>query len=142
MELNVRSIKKSFDCDIAIINTCAFVENAKRESIDGIVDLIDMKNQVKIKKIVIAGCLSERYQEELKKEFPEIDAFVGVQELQKEGVPSSVMLTPQHFAYVKICESCYNHCSFCIIPKIKGKFVSRTIESIVKEIQILNFEGF
>ncbi len=127
--------------DIAIVNTCAFVEDAKKESIDMIVDLLEMKKQGKLKKVIVAGCLAERYSKELAQEFKDIDAIIGVQKLDQKKVVDQVSLTPKHFAYIKICESCYNRCSFCIIPKIKGKFVSRTIESVLEEVKRLDAQG-
>ncbi len=127
--------------DIAIVNTCAFIEEAKKESIDTIIELLELKKQGKLKKVIVAGCLAERYKKELQEEFKEIDEIVGVQKLDPHKIPSQISLTPRHFAYVKICESCYNHCSFCIIPKIKGKFVSRTIESVVEEVKQLDAKG-
>ncbi len=127
--------------DIAIVNTCAFIEEAKKESIDTILDLIELKNQGKIKKVIVAGCLAQRYAKELAAEFKEVDAFIGTPQLDKERVPEQVYLTPQHYAYVKICESCFNQCSFCAIPKIKGKFSSRTIESVLAEIKQLDERG-
>ncbi|MCK5179328.1 MAG: 30S ribosomal protein S12 methylthiotransferase RimO, partial [Candidatus Omnitrophica bacterium] len=92
-------------------------------------------------KVIVAGCLAQRYGDELAKEFKDIDAIVGVQQLQKNKVPGQELLTPGHFAYVKICESCYNRCSFCVIPKIKGKFISRTMESVVEEVKQLDARG-
>ncbi len=129
------------ESDVAIVNTCAFVEEAKRESIDAILDLLELKKQGKLKKVVIAGCLAQRYRKELEQEFGEADAVIGTQILEKEHVPEQVSLTPKHFAYVKVCESCYNQCSFCIIPKIKGKFISRTMESVVNEVRQLDRSG-
>jgi len=127
--------------DVAIVNTCAFIEEAKKESIDTIIDLLELKKQGKLKKVIVAGCLAQRYSDELMKEFKDIDAIVGAQQLDRETIPEQVSLTPQHYAYVKICESCYNQCSFCIIPKIKGKFVSRTIESVLSEVKQLDDRG-
>ena len=127
--------------DMVVVNTCAFIEDAKRESIDTILDLIELKKQGKLKKIVVAGCLAQRYSKELAKEFKEVDAILGVQKLDRENIPAQVSLTPRHFAYVKICESCYNRCSFCVIPSIKGKFVSRSIESVVREVKQLDARG-
>ena len=127
--------------DVAIVNTCAFIEDAKKESLDVILDLVDLKKRGKIKKIIVAGCLAQRYAKDLVKEFPEVDAFVGTLGLDKEKIPDQFALTPKHFAYVKICESCFNRCSFCVIPKIKGKFVSRSIESVVEEIRRLDEQG-
>lgn len=129
------------ESDVAIINTCAFVEEAKRESIDAILGLIDLKKKGRLKKVIVAGCLAQRYGKELAKEFKDVDAIIGVQKLEKDKLPDQVSLTPRHFAYLKICESCYNRCSFCIIPSIKGKFVSRTIESVVREARDLDARG-
>jgi len=129
------------EAEVAIVNTCGFVEEAKQESIDIILDLLELKKQGKLKKVIIAGCLAERYQKELEKEFCEADSIIGTQALEKEKIPEQVSLTPEHFAYLKICESCYNQCGFCIIPKIKGKFVSRTIESVVHEVTRLDARG-
>ena len=124
-----------------ILNTCSFIEDAKKESIDAILDLIELKRQGKIKKVVVAGCLAERYAEILPKEFNELDALIGVPEFKKDTVPPYVYLTPSHYAYVKICESCYNHCNFCAIPKIKGRFASRAIEAVVGEMKALDEKG-
>lgn len=127
--------------DVAVVNTCAFIDDAKKESLDAIVQLLELKKQGKLKRVIVAGCLAQRYSKELAKEFPEIDAIMGAQKLDKNDIPSDVSLTPKHFAYVKISESCYNRCSFCIIPKLKGKFVSRTMESVVEEIRRLDAQG-
>lgn len=127
--------------DIAIVNTCSFIEDARKESIDTILDLIALKKKGKIKKVIVAGCLAQRYGKELVKEFKDVDAFVGTPTLNRDELPVQHLLTPKHFAYVKICESCFNACSFCAIPKIKGKFVSRTIESIAREIEGLDKQG-
>ena len=127
--------------DIAIVNTCSFIEDARKESIDTILDLIELKKQGKIKKVIVAGCLAQRYGKDLVKELKGVDAFVGTPSLNRDEMPDQHLLTPKHFAYVKICESCFNACSFCAIPKIKGKFVSRTIESVVKEVQGLDAKG-
>ncbi|MCA9393237.1 MAG: 30S ribosomal protein S12 methylthiotransferase RimO [Candidatus Omnitrophica bacterium] len=129
------------DSEVAIVNTCAFIDEAKQESLDTIVDLLELKKQGKIKRVIVAGCLAQRYHKELAEEFKDIDAIIGAQRLDRTSMPSDVTLTPSHFAYVKISESCYNKCSFCIIPKIKGKFVSRTIESVVEEVRQLDRRG-
>ena len=122
--------------DVGIINTCAFIEEARRESIDAILDLIELKREGKLKKIVVYGCLSQRYKNDLKKELPEVDAFIGKISLNHEV--KNFALTPKHYAYLKICEGCVNNCSFCIIPKIKGKFTSLDINSILKKIEKFN----
>jgi ribosomal protein S12 methylthiotransferase len=127
--------------DVAIVNTCAFIEDAKKESIDTIIELLELKKKGKLKKVIVAGCLAQRYSQELAKEFKDIDAIIGAQKLDRQNFSTEVSLTPKHYAYVKICESCYNRCSFCIIPKLKGKFISRTIESVVEEIKKLDSRG-
>ncbi len=127
--------------DIAIVNTCSFIEEARRESIDIILDLIDLKHQGRIKKVIVAGCLAQRYGERLIPELKGIDALVGTLALDKDTFVRDVSLTPGHFAYVKICESCYNRCSFCAIPSIKGRFVSRPMESILEETRHLDERG-
>lgn len=123
--------------EVAIINTCAFLEEAVQESIDKILDLVELKKKGCLRKIIVAGCLSSRYKYQLTASLPEIDAFLGHQRLPEEKVPL-LKLTPSHYAYVKICEGCLNNCSFCVIPKIKGKFLSRSLESIIEEIKFLD----
>lgn len=129
------------DAQIAVVNTCGFIEEAKKESIDTILDLLELKKQGKIQKVIVAGCLAQRYGQVLAKELKGVDAIIGVQKLDKDAIPQQVSLTPRHFAYLKICESCYNRCSFCVIPAIKGKFISRTIESVVREARQLDDRG-
>jgi ribosomal protein S12 methylthiotransferase len=125
--------------DIAIVNTCSFIEDAKRESIDCLLDLIELKKEGRLKKIIVYGCLSQRYRRDLKKELPEVDAFVGKLSLNHSS--SRFAITPSHFAYLKICEGCINNCSFCIIPKIKGKFTSLSLDSILKRIDAFDKEN-
>jgi ribosomal protein S12 methylthiotransferase len=125
--------------DIAIINTCAFIEEAKKESIDAILDLVELKKEGRLKKIIVYGCLPQRYKEELRKEIPEVDAFVGKVSLNHEL--KRYPITPKHFVYLKICEGCINNCSFCVIPRIKGKFASLERSSIVKKVDAFNREG-
>jgi len=127
------------EADVAIVNTCSFIEDARRESLDCLLDLISLKKEGGLKKIIVYGCLSQRYRDKLRKELPEIDAFVGRLSLNHELRRFS--LTPSHFAYLKICEGCINNCSFCIIPKIKGKFNSLDANSILKKIEELDREG-
>jgi len=121
-----------------IVNTCAFIEDAKKESIDEILKAIDAKKQGSVKKIIIAGCLSERYGKELREELKEVDEFRGVLKFNdknnvEEGFKPSSTLTPKHYAYLKISEGCANRCSYCVIPYLKGKYKSRPISSIKKE---------
>ncbi len=141
LKRNGHKITSLDQSDIAIVNTCSFIDDAKQESIDTIVELLDKKKKGELKKVIVAGCLAQRYHKELAAEFKDIDAIVGAQKLDSHAIPSQVSMTPKHFAYVKISESCYNHCSFCIIPKLKGKFVSRTIESVVQEVKQLDEKG-
>lgn len=139
--------EKGFDlvaldkADTVIVNTCGFIKDAKQESVDAILDVIEWKKSGQGRKIIVAGCLSQRYASELKQEFPEVDAFVGVPALLKDKVMRQVPLSPEHLAYLKICESCFNHCAFCIIPKIKGKFSSRTIASVLEEVRQIDERG-
>ena len=118
--------------DVAIVNTCAFIEEAKSESIDAILSLVDLKRKGRIKKIIVCGCLSQRYKETLIKELPEIDCLVGAMSLNhsQERFP----LVPRHYAYLKICEGCVNNCSYCAIPRIKGKFASLDIDSVLRKV--------
>lgn len=125
--------------DIVIINTCGFIEGAKEESIDVILRCLDLKQHGRIQKVIVAGCLSQRYALELIRECPQIDAVVGVLALEKTRNLPQKILTPRHYAYVKICESCLHHCSFCAIPQIKGSFLSRSIHSILEEIEYLDY---
>lgn len=124
--------------EVGIINTCAFIEEAKSESIDAILDLIDLKRKGALRKIIVYGCLSQRYKEKLLRELPQIDAFVGAPSLNhgQKRYP----LTDQHYAYLKICEGCINKCSFCAIPLIKTKFSSLKVESVLDKVDKFNFQ--
>jgi ribosomal protein S12 methylthiotransferase len=119
--------------DTAIVNTCAFTEEARRESIDAVLNLIELKKEGRLKKIVVCGCLAERYKDKLNKELSEVDAFVGIPSLNHSL--RRFPLTPRHYAYLKICESCINHCSYCIIPKIKGKFSSLDKQTLIRKVK-------
>ena len=125
--------------DVALVNTCAFIKEAKEESVQAILDLIELKKQGKVKKIIVAGCLSQRYKERLFRQLPEVDAFLGV--ISLNHTQRCFRLTPSHYAYVKICEGCINNCSFCVIPKIKLRFTSRSPESIISEVKALDSKG-
>ena len=150
--------------DVAIINTCGFIESAKAESIEEILELVTLKKEGRIKKIVVTGCLSQRYQQEIRKEIPEVDAVVGIgangeiaeiigkvmegetQDAfpEKEKMPlcgDRELSTPSYFAYLKIAEGCDNRCTYCAIPLIRGGYRSRTMESIVEEAQKLVDDG-
>jgi len=122
--------------DIALVNTCAFIEEARQESLDAILDLIELKKQGKLKKIIVHGCLTQRYKDQLRKELPEIDAFVGSLGLNHEQ--RRFALTPGHYAYLKICEGCVNNCSYCVIPGIKGKLESLDESAVIRKVRDFN----
>ncbi|MCX5705666.1 MAG: MiaB/RimO family radical SAM methylthiotransferase [Candidatus Omnitrophica bacterium] len=123
---------------VAIINTCAFIEEAKQESIDAIFDLVALKKEGKLKRIIVYGCLAQRYKDLLRKELPEVDAFIGKVSLDQETIRFPI--TPGHFAYLKICEGCINNCSYCVIPAIKGRFTSLDERSILNKVKLFNKE--
>ena len=125
------------EAEVVLVNTCAFIEEAKRESVDAILDLIELKKRGKLKKIIVYGCLAQRYKD-LRNELPEVDAFVGTLGLNHES--RRFALTPKHYAYLKICEGCINKCSYCIIPKIKGKLSSLDAKSIIRKVKGFNQE--
>lgn len=125
------------DAQVVLVNTCAFIEEAKRESIDAILELIELKKQGKLKKIIVHGCLAQRYKD-LKNQLPEVDAFVGTPGPGRQQ--SRFALTPRHYAYLKICEGCLNKCSYCVIPKIKGKLASLDEETIIQKVRRFNRE--
>jgi len=125
--------------EVAIVNTCAFIKEAKQESIDAILDLIDLKKKGKLRKIIVYGCLSQRYKVLLSKELSEIDAFIGRVSLKEDL--NRFAISPKHYAYLKICEGCVNQCSFCIIPKIKGKFSSLPANSVLSNLNNLDNSG-
>ena len=137
---------------ITIINTCGFIQDAKEQSIEVILDCIEAKLQGKIKLLIVFGCLYQRYKKELTKELPEVDAFFGVNDVKDilhylEAMEYSdlwsqrSLSTPKHYAYLKIAEGCNHHCAFCAIPQIRGKFISKPIEQIVNEADILVQNG-
>lgn len=132
------------DATIIIVNTCGFIDLAKEESINTIVQYADIKSKGGIDKLYVTGCLSQRYKDDLEKEIPEVDAYYGTLELpgllarlnadyKHELIGERAITTPQHFAYMKISEGCNRTCSFCAIPLMRGKHISRPIESLVKE---------
>lgn len=150
--------------DVAIINTCGFIESAKQESIEEILELSELKKEGKIKAIIVTGCLAERYKEEVMKEIPEADAVVGIganddivkiidevlQGKKQQCFPDKLLLpleggriqsTPYYYAYLKIAEGCDNHCTYCAIPMIRGKFRSRKMEDIITEAKHLAEKG-
>lgn len=133
-------ISRIEDASVVFVNTCAFTKEAKEESIETILDLIDRKKQGRIKRIIVYGCLSERYDKELKKAFGEVDAFAGIADF-KAPETRGVRITPRHYAYLKIAEGCANSCTFCAIPSIKGPLRSRALHAVVEEARQLEEEG-
>lgn len=140
------------DHNIVIINTCGFIDKAKEESINTILDHVELKKRGKLDKLYVTGCLSERYRNKLEEEIPEVDAFFGTMELplmlkkfeadyKGELIGERLLATPQHYAYMKISEGCNRTCSFCAIPLMRGTHVSRTIESLVAEAKQLVQRG-
>lgn len=136
------------DHNIVVVNTCGFIDKAKEESVNTILDQVDLKRRGKLDKVYVTGCLSERYKQNLETEIPEVDAFFGTMELQNilrqfnadyraELLGERLLATPKHYAYLKISEGCNRTCSFCAIPLMRGKHTSRTVEDIVKEAEHL-----
>ena len=138
--------------EIAVINTCGFIEDAKQESIDTILEFIQAKEEGRLHKLYVMGCLSQRYQKELEAEMPEVDKFYGkfnykelLKELGKADVPACSgtrhLTTPHHYAYIKISEGCNRRCAYCAIPIITGKHVSRPMDEILDEVRQLVADG-
>lgn len=141
--------------EIAVINTCGFIESAKEESINTILEFIERKNAGKLRKLFVMGCLSQRYQKELEAELPEVDKFYGKfnykkllhdlieerDERQEESLFTHHSSLPKHYAYIKIAEGCDRHCAYCAIPLITGKHVSRPQEEILEEVRELVKQG-
>ena len=140
------------DANIIIVNTCGFIDNAKQESIETILRYADAKERGKIDKLFVVGCLSERYRDDLEKEIPTVDAFFGTRELpallkrfnadyKHELLGERLKTTAKHYAYMKISEGCDRPCSFCAIPLMRGKHVSKTMDELVQEAKFLVKNG-
>ncbi len=150
--------------DVAVLNTCGFIESAKSEAIDSILELAELKNRGKLKKLLVAGCLSQRYPDEIRAELPEVDGLLGTGSYTDvvsavEGVMAGErpeyfgplaqadddgerwVTTPPWTTYLKIAEGCSNGCAFCVIPKLRGKYRSRSMDSLLKEAQALADRG-
>ena len=148
----VHEAEKIHKDDIIVINTCGFIDNAKQESIDTILQYSELKEQGKVGKVIVTGCLSERYKPELEAEITNVDSYFGTNDLQNlltsigadykhELLGERLLTTPSHFAYFKIAEGCNRPCSFCAIPLMRGKHVSKPIEDLVKEAKFLATNG-
>lgn len=145
-------INNPTQADYVVINTCGFINDAKDESIQAILEAVELKSAGKVKKVIVMGCLSERYKEELIEEIPDVDAYFGVTDFKgvlkelgldykKELLGERVLSTPKHYAYLKISEGCNNPCSFCAIPLIRGPHKSKSIEEIISEAEFLAKKG-
>lgn len=143
-EIDVKHETEEDDSNIIIVNTCGFIDTAKQESIDTILQYAEAKEQGVIEKLYVTGCLSQRYKDSLEEEIPQVDAYFGTMELplllkkfdadyKHELVGERITTTAQHFSYLKIAEGCDRPCSFCAIPLMRGKHVSRSIQDLVTE---------
>jgi len=143
---------KTDDASVVVINTCGFIDNAKQESIDTILRYVDAKEEGIVDKVYVTGCLSQRYKDDLEKEIPEVDAWFGTRDLSRmlkvfkanykhELVGERILTNPSHYAYLKISEGCDRPCSFCAIPIMRGKHISRPMEELVLEARNLAKNG-
>jgi ribosomal protein S12 methylthiotransferase len=151
-DIDVVHENKKSDHNIVVVNTCGFIEKAKEESINTILDQVELKRRGKLDKVYVTGCLSERYKNNLEAEIPEVDAYFGTMELplilkqfeadyKTELVGERLLATPRHYAYMKISEGCNRTCAFCAIPLMRGQHVSKPIEELVKEAEGLVKKG-
>lgn len=143
-----------YEADIIVVNTCCFIDPAKEESIETILEMAAMKTEGKCKKLIVTGCMAERYKDEVMKEIPEVDAIVGVNELEKiitacdPGMSDNsviehdrVITTPGHYEFLKIAEGCNKRCTYCIIPYIRGRYRSYPFEDLIKQAEYLASSG-
>lgn len=151
-DINVVHENARLDHNIVVVNTCGFIDKAKEESINTILDQVELKRRGKLDKVYVTGCLSERYKNNLETEIPEVDAFFGTMELplilkqfdadyKTELLGERLLATPQHYAYMKISEGCNRTCAFCAIPLMRGKHVSKSIDDLVREAEGLVKKG-
>jgi len=151
-EINVVHENKKPDHNIVVVNTCGFIDKAKEESINTILDQVELKRRGKLDKVYVTGCLSARYRDDLEKEIPQVDAWFGTLELplilkqfdadyKTELLGERMLSTPKHYAYLKISEGCNRTCAFCAIPLMRGSHVSKPMEDLVKEAEILVQKG-
>ncbi|MPT32648.1 MAG: 30S ribosomal protein S12 methylthiotransferase RimO [Chryseobacterium sp.] len=152
LEANGKKVVHEEKGDVVVINTCGFIDNAKEESINTILEYVDLKNQGIVEKVFVTGCLSERYKPDLMKEIPDVDQYFGTRDLpillkhlgadyKHELVGERLTTTPKHYAYLKISEGCDRPCSFCAIPLMRGNHISTPIEKLVIETQKLAKKG-
>ena len=147
-DIDVVHENKKRDHNIVVVNTCGFIDKAKDESIETIIEQVDLKKKGRLEKVYVTGCLSQRYRDELEKEIPEVDAWFGTMELpfllkqmeadyKAELLGERLLATPKHYAYLKISEGCNRTCAFCAIPLMRGQHLSRPIEDLVREAEKL-----
>lgn len=152
LEANGKQVVHEEKGDVVVINTCGFIDNAKEESINTILEYVDLKNQGVVEKVFVTGCLSERYKPDLIREIPDVDQYFGTRDLpillkhlgadyKHELVGERLTTTPKHYAYLKISEGCDRPCSFCAIPLMRGGHISTPIEKLVIEAQKLAKKG-
>lgn len=152
LKANQKEVVHEEEGNIVVINTCGFIENAKEESINTILEFVEKKEEGEVDQVFVTGCLSERYKPDLEKEIPNVDQYFGTRELplllkalgadyRKELVGERLSTTPQHFAYLKIAEGCDRPCSFCAIPLMRGQHRSTPIEDLVTEAEKLAAKG-
>src|ERR1043165_4089586 len=151
-DIDVVHENRKLDHNIVVVNTCGFIDKAKEESINTIIEQVGLKQEGKLDKVFVTGCLSERYRNDLALEIPEVDAWFGTMELpfmlqqfnadyKKDLIGERLLGTPSHYAYLKIAEGCNRTCAFCAIPLMRGNHVSKTIEEIVAEAKALVRRG-
>lgn len=151
-DIDVVHENRKLDHNIVVVNTCGFIDKAKEESINTILDQVELKRKGKLDKVYVTGCLSERYRQNLETEIPEVDAFFGTMELplilkrfeadyKSELLGERLLATPQHYAYLKISEGCNRTCAFCAIPLMRGQHISRSMEDLVLEAEGLVKKG-
>lgn len=151
-DIDVVHESKKKDHNIVVVNTCGFIDKAKEESINTILQQVELKRRGKLDKVYVTGCLSERYKNNLEEEIPEVDAYFGTMELpmllkkfdadyKTELLGERMLSTPQHYAYMKISEGCNRTCSFCAIPLMRGQHVSKPVEQLVDEAKRLVQKG-
>jgi len=152
LKANDKKVVHEKEGNIVVINTCGFIDNAKEESVNTILEQIKHKEAGKVDEVYVTGCLSERYKPDLEKEIPQVDAYFGTSDIPQllkvlgadykhELVGERLLTTPKHFAYLKIAEGCDRPCSFCAIPLMRGKHLSTPIEDLVKQAQQLAKDG-
>ena len=157
-------VENAADCDVVIVNTCGFIESAKRESIENILECCQLKEQGAVKLVVVTGCLAERYREEMAELIPEADVILGIgandeiaasirqalegQKVRKFYAPENlemegkrILVNYPYYAYIRIADGCDNRCSYCAIPAIRGRYRSRPMESIVEECKAFAAKG-